>query len=300
MPKLVKEHNSHLHAALNERYEIKERPQEDEEVATKKTVSKFAPVGPCSLYTGMREFGYIPQNVLLLAHDVSDRSKAYEKEFSLTEWSHTNIIIDNSLIELGGAVDAQMVFAAASIVKAKVVVLPDVLGDKSASLKATLDAWPNWYWQFRNFEKMVVIQGATMTDWLESCETLARETEPDWIAVPRIAQITPYGAIPHSGLDGVADRLELVKIATRIFAAHNKLPKVHLLGFSDYIYKDLEAARNWNVMSIDSAVPLRQATLGIKNIISTDPGSRGDWWNQAVFLPEMVENCKFIDQVISF
>jgi hypothetical protein len=254
---------------------------------------KFAPVGPSWLYMGMRTAGYIPENVLLLAHDVVKNEHAYREEFSYPEWNNTNIIMDNSVIETGGAVDADMVFTAAQIVNADVVVLPDVLGDREKSLKTTLDAWPTWYWKFRNYQKMVVIQGESMIDWLESCETLARETDPDWIAVPRVAQMSPDGDV------GVANRSDLVCYAAAIFEAECKHPKIHLLGFSDYIHQDLMAASYSFVNSIDSAVPLRQATLGIKNLITGDPGPRGDWFDTVGFESSMIENCKRINKLIN-
>ena len=122
--------------------------------------SKFAPVCPPRIYQAMREAGYIPSNVLLLAHDVVANKDLYETEFVRSEWLHTNIIMDNSLIETGGAVDAEMVYTAASTVGADVVVLPDVLRDGIASTKATLKAWAEWHWKFRDFQKMIVIQGS--------------------------------------------------------------------------------------------------------------------------------------------
>lgn len=253
------------------------------------TVSKFAPVGPCRLYTGMRMAGFIPQNILLLAHDVVANQLDYETEFAHQEWCDTNIIMDNSLIETGGAVDANMVYDAAQIVSADIVVLPDVLGMGEQSTNATLKAWPEWYWRFREYEKMVVIQGATIKGWLYSLEVLCRETEPDWVSVPRIAQT----------IEGY-DRYELCNWVSNLFPGK----PIHLLGFSDEPWKDIEAATHPSVRSIDSAVPLRMASRGLKNLLSDDPGSRIDedgmnWWDQTMFIPEMVTNCRDIDRLIA-
>jgi hypothetical protein len=241
--------------------------------------TKFAPVCPARIYRDMEANGYLPLQVLLLAHDVVANPKEYET-FKHSWWAHTNIIMDNSVVENGGAVSADMVEKAAEIVEADIVVLPDVLGNSVETILETTRAWHTWETRFRNYKKMVVIQGETVRDWLHCAETLKERTNPDWIAVPRVAE-------------GIGDihRYQLVTFAKCLWP---NLP-IHLLGFSDYIWYDLLAASHYAVASIDSAVPLRMKP---DNLLGSYAGKRGNWWETVQFEKFMIESCRRIDDYI--
>lgn len=244
--------------------------------------SKFAPVAPARFYTAMREAGYIPQQVLLLAHDVVEDPEGYE-EFKREEWANTTIFMDNSLVELKNAVDANMVHEAADATAADIVILPDVMGDGIASMQATEEAWEHWYWRFRGYQKLIVIHGESLPIWLACAEELAN-LEPDWVSIPRICE-------DILGPEGI-HREDLVPFAKAIFPD----TPIHLLGFSNSPWWDLRAAAMHEVKSIDSAVPLRQSNT---NIFSNDPGPRGSWWNTAIWDECMIDRCKNTDRIIN-
>lgn len=222
--------------------------------------------------------GYIPDSVLLLAHDVANNQDQYGFVFSSEVWDNTNIIMDNSVVETGGAVDGDMVLLAADTVGADVVVLPDVLGDGERSRQETNRAWSDWYWQFRDYEKMIVIQGETEVEWLRSAEEFVK-FEPEWIAIPRIVETSEW------------ERHARLRWAKMLYPS----ARCHLLGFSDFVAADLVAASDDYVVSIDSAVPLRYTG---QNLLTDHIPPRGDWWETVELDADMISRCLQIDTYI--
>lgn len=247
------------------------------------TRNKFAPVAPHHLYSAFLANNYVPHSILLLAHDVVAHPDEYSELFISTEWSNTTIFMDNSLVELKKAVDIEMVADAVDIVGRPqvVVICPDVMAEAQASAKLTKDAWPEWYWRFRHHQKLVVLQGSDMAGFLGCAESLA-ELEPDWVSIPRVTE----------SLWGY-HRAELIPYVDAIFPTS----RLHLLGFSDYIWEDLRAASHWKVASIDSAVPLRMKT---PLILTEDVGKRDpQWFENVQFEYSMIDRCNQIDAFIN-
>lgn len=245
--------------------------------------SKFAPVVPFHFYQQFLVHDYVPKSILLLAHDVVAHPKEYEELFQDPRWSNTTIFMDNSLVELKQAVDIEMVADAVEIVSLPnqvVVICPDVMAESEASTRSTLDAWPEWSWRFRKQQKLVVIQGNTMQDFLGCAEAL-EELDPDWVSIPRVTE----------GRWGY-HRRELIPYIKVIYPQ----AKLHLLGFSNYIWEDLRAAAHPSVESIDSAVPFRMSTL---NVLSEEVPPRGDWWETAKFDKDCLERIEVIDDLIA-
>jgi len=243
---------------------------------------KYAPVAPYHFYQQFVVNGYVPKTVLLLAHDVVAHAQEYEDTFNHVSFNDTNIIMDNSVIELGKAVDTEMVFAAAEIVAADIVVLPDALNDSAKTVKLSSDVYEEWKWKFRDYKLMALIQGKSVQDWLECAELLKQHACPDWIGVPRCAE----------GISGM-HRHDLVSLAQMVFPG---MP-THLFGFSDHIWWDIFAARHPAVKSIDSAAPLRISDAN--RILSETIAPRGDWWESATYNKEHIDICKKIDLMIS-
>lgn len=242
---------------------------------------KFAPVVPFHIYRNFQIHRYIPATVLLLAHDVIAHKEEYAEVFSEEAWDNTTIIIDNSVVELKQAVDAEMVFDAAETVAADIVVLPDVLNSGEQTIKATMEVLKEWRWKFREYKLMSLIQGSHTEEWLHCLEFTLAEINPDWIGIPRCAEDNP--AINMH-------RVELVNIVNM---CTNK--PIHLFGFSESPHQDLIAAKHSQVYSIDSASPLR---LDDSKYLFQNPGPRGDWWDKCKFDPVMIGICKEINRRI--
>jgi hypothetical protein len=178
------------------------------------------------------------------------------------------IIMDNSVIELGNAVDIKVIKKACDAVDVTTIVLPDVLLDGKATInscKAALETWPNEFRDYlgstnngrRGF--MYVPQGKTIQEFAVAAQALAGHPDINFWGVPR-------NLVANLGTR--RDAIELVY-------ALNPSRRIHMLGFSDDICDDVVCARDRRVEGIDSAVPLRVTD---RISFGSDPGPRGDWW----------------------
>ena len=106
-------------------------------------------------------------------------------------------ILDNSLIELGGAVDLDRVLKAAEMICADEIILPDVFQKGPETLEAVADAlkkmrelhpngWP--------YKLMAVAQGRTVEEWYECYVSLMKNPDVDVIGIPKVlAKKHPQG-----------------------------------------------------------------------------------------------------------
>lgn len=107
-------------------------------------------------------------------------------------------ILDNSLIELGGAVDLDRVIKAAETIGADEIILPDVFRDGPATLKAVEKAiaelnkrYPNRSWPFK---LQAVAQGKDEKEWDECYTSLLKNPDVDVIGIPKVlAKMHPQG-----------------------------------------------------------------------------------------------------------
>ncbi len=107
-------------------------------------------------------------------------------------------ILDNSLIELGGAVDLKRVLEAAALIEADEIILPDVFQNGPATIDAVNtalselnDLYPNRSWPYK---LMAVAQGKDEKEWFKCYQTLLNNPDIDVIGVPKIlAKTHPDG-----------------------------------------------------------------------------------------------------------
>ena len=110
-------------------------------------------------------------------------------------------ILDNSLIELGGAVDLERVLAAAEKIGANEIILPDVFqkGPETAeavraAIKYMQDKWPNRDWPYK---LMAVAQGRDEEEWYECYQELLEMPDVDVIGIPKVLAKMHPGGRPH-------------------------------------------------------------------------------------------------------
>jgi len=240
-------------------------------------MAKFAPVAPHHILRALR-----PSNSgnyhLLLAHDVAANAQEFS---SLWDGFHgMQVIMDNSVIELGGAVDLDIITKACAAVNVTSVVLPDVLLDGRATVESCLAALKDWSSIFEGYFSrrgpwskgfMYVPQGKTIQEFAWAAQQLADS--------PGIN----FWGIPRNLVGQVGSRREAIDICHAL----NRHRSIHLLGFSDSICDDVICARDTRVAGIDSAVPLR-----VKDDFTfwSDPGPRGDWWDTVTYNSQMDKN----------
>ena len=106
-------------------------------------------------------------------------------------------ILDNSLIELGGAVDIKRILQAAEIIGADEVILPDMFQDYRGTISAveraliTIDQIYQGKWPFK---LMAVAQGANFHEWRACYNELFRNEKIDVIGIPKVcAKMLPGG-----------------------------------------------------------------------------------------------------------
>lgn len=245
-------------------------------------MSRFAPVCPSRVLVELSPSASGDYH-LLLAHDVAV-DPGYRQFFN----QHRNMIIimDNSVIELGNAVDIGMIQRAVDAVCPTSIVLPDVLLDAANTYRSCHSALIEWRTAFAGFLAsnpknsffkrgfMFVPQGKTIQEWAWCAEQFANEPDINFWGIPRnlVGQIgTRRGAI-------------------EIAHALNPNRAIHLLGFSDNIVDDVICARHPRVIGIDSAVPLRAASENKEMSLSLQIGPRGSWWDTCKFVPQMDVN----------
>lgn len=246
----------------------------------------FAPVCPSRILKQLD-----PHNAgnyhLLLAHDVA-KDPGYKEFFSKLFMS--TVIMDNSVIELGNAVDLSVIKAACLNVLPHTIVLPDVLLDARETVNSCKAALPVWREAFKDVLAkpieyssmkrgfMIVPQGKSIEEWAWCAEQF--KDEPD----------VNFWGIPRNLVKQIGTRRDAIIIAHAL----NPERVIHLLGFSDSIIDDVLCARNRLVAGIDSAVPLRVAQMSMA--LETDP--RGDWWDTCTFNPQMDTNIALYRQWI--
>jgi hypothetical protein len=109
-------------------------------------------------------------------------------------------ILDNSLIELGDAVDVSRVCDAAERIEAHEIILPDAFQDRDKTLarvdKALNDIIKRYGYK-RPFKLMAVAQGKDMAEWVDCYENLLAIEEVDVIGVPKVLAKTAPGGRPQ-------------------------------------------------------------------------------------------------------
>jgi len=234
---------------------------------------RFAPVVPLNIAEQLLDRNLLGGYHLLLAHDILAHQSRYEvlAKNIRARYSDSLIIMDNSLIELGHALQATDLMSAASIVNADYIIVPDALSNSQLTIDMAAEFLDTYSaLAFKNQRPLMgVVQGHDM--WSCTSTFLAmRELGIKAFAVPRVI-------VEHMG-----SRQPLLE-----WLQGYDYP-IHLLGFSDNIEDDLKSCRYCNVMGIDSAVPIR-AGLGKQLLDVQDTkasyGTRGDYWNWRGAIP---------------
>lgn len=255
-------------------------------------MAKFAPVAPGKILEQFQQKNILGDYHLLLAHDIVSNPVTegiYQNVFGNRDWDGT-IILDNSVIELGTAVDLDVIGRAASICKANVIVLPDVLEDADATSESIATALEgDWIQTFDNvlgegnYRFMMVPQGTTIEEWKACFDELEE--------LATIFQIPVMWGVPRNIVALHGSRHHALDYLTEL----NIEDPVHMLGFSDDLTDDIACASSYQIVTgIDSAVPIRAAAhnLSFGDVVA-DPSSlpaRGDWWERSRWLPQMADN----------
>jgi hypothetical protein len=243
-------------------------------------MTKFCIVAPVNILKGLEAHGMLGIHHLLLAHDIviKEHSQEYVRIFGQRRWDDSELVIlDNSVVETGNAVDLGMIADAIAIVQPTCVVLPDVLLNASETIidcRKALDEWPKKLGDATKY--MYVPQGNTIMEFIE-CATVDWDLHFD-------ERITHWG-VPRNLVKQMNSKSRA--LAIKMLYELNPNRKIHMLGFSDYMRDDFACASFPEVHSIDSAVPLR---LNVPIDLNVVVPPRGDWWEKAHMSPMVLQN----------
>lgn len=95
-------------------------------------------------------------------------------------------ILDNSLIELDGALSMENVLVAADLIGADEVVLPDVFMDGEATIKRTTEALEEYAEELKRYKTMAVVHGKTEDEWLRTFLYFSERPDVDVLGIPKV------------------------------------------------------------------------------------------------------------------
>lgn len=257
----------------------------------------FAPVAPPHILSQLLERG--PNNFglyhLWLAHLTVERKKEFQQ--LLNQWNQQRhpkdltIIMDNSIVELGGSVDDDMIAAACNIAEtfpgSVIPVLPDVMGNGEDTIILASKGYQRWV----HLETvpcpdgvMLVTQGDNYKDFVNLVNYffITHATEHKgitWVGIPRVL------------VRNLGGRMRAIQYLKTV-APH---VKIHLLGFSGNIYDDLICAAlgtiyGARIMGIDSAVPVRYNGVLTPQTTEEEIGQRGSWMEDGQLNHQNMQN----------
>jgi hypothetical protein len=144
-------------------------------------------------------------------------------------------ILDNSLIELGGAVDMKRILDAAEAIGADEIILPDVfqkgpetIDAVNMALSELNDRYVNRSWPFK---LMAVAQGRDEKEWYECYMALLKNPDIDVIGIPKVlAKMHPQGrphfVNEHCNLTIKSHHLLGLWYSTKEFEGYNRLEDI--------------------------------------------------------------------------
>ncbi len=239
--------------------------------------AKYSPIGPIDVLEALQREGLLGDYLLLLAHDVLKHPRRYQNLVAQIQSRSTFVMMDNSLIELGKAMDFAQVRAAADYVFAQVVVAPDTLQDSNETVSLVNRAISHYSSRDR-FRLMLVPQGKTQTEVDNTVERLTK--------IVHHAGIDVFWGVPRIITNTLGTRLDTINTITQASGE-----KIHLLGMSKDFGDDVHCLQHPSVMGIDSANPL---VMGMHNKILGQHEyahlDRGGYWDLKELNDHMREN----------
>lgn len=240
-------------------------------------MARYCIVAPVHLLERLRDYDELGGYHLLLAHDVVKHPKRYADIFLNLPSNDRFVIMDNSVVELGTAVDFGMVAEATAIAKPNCVVLPDAYLNCDKTIEQCRAALNDEWYEKLKTDLLMIPQGLNMWQFAKCAEQFAED--------PRIK----YWGVPRNMVEQVGTRRDAITLVNAL----NKHRIIHMFGFSDNHIDDVICAQNPQVYSIDSAVPVRcQGRLSL----TTKMPRRGDWWETSEFSQEMIMNVNIARQ----
>ena len=165
---------------------------------------------------------YEKQNMNMFLTHLVEEDEAYRN----TAKNHKGYkILDNSLIELDGAMSMKDVLAAADLIGADEVVLPDVFKNGSETIKATLNALGEHKEELKKYKTMAVVHGETVDEWIRTFLIFSARPDIDVLGIPKVM----HKQFTSNGIPGRA------RILNKVISLTDK--EIHLLGLWENLHE---------------------------------------------------------------
>lgn len=266
----------------------------------------YSPVMPVALWHSLIEYQeqHLEEEVLgdyflLLAHDVLDHPKEYAEIFAdrARVPKDSFVILDNSVIETGTPFDVEYLLAAANIVHADCIILPDVLENAHATIRVAKKAYETLMLEpgYSNIPLMGVIQGRDIV-------------EMQWCAMQYASMpFVQYYGCPRWVANKIGSRMIFKNILGIEHAVKDRV--VHMLGMSSDPYDDITCASLPGIMGIDSANPIVMGQMGIEfypyggngsiHYPRKDSTTGFDYWQETQITSTSIRNIKEMRSLIN-
>lgn len=219
----------------------------------------YSPIVGLEAMQQLHEQKCLGNYLLVLAHDILEHKSGYKEFFQQLHNDFQGkmfIIVDNSAIELGDALPAKYLSAAANIVNASCIVLPDILNNAEDTIKASIMGSRSLRHtsDLGDLSFMVVPQGDSIPQLHWCIQQLS--------LIPNVK----YWGIPRS-ISNIFGSREVLKEILGYQHVGPSGPRIHMLGMSSNLFDDIWCTSYPNVMGIDSANPI---VVGLKNVSIID------------------------------
>ncbi len=251
--------------------------------------ARYSPIGPIAILEHLYNADALGNYLVLLAHDVLEHPQRYiglvGEMRAKTSASRPFIIMDNSLIERGEALAAELVVEAANYVEADCIALPDVLGDFVGTQKLVMAASSLVIGS--GYPLMKVPQGSNAEEQIRCVEWM-REYLP-----PVTNGDLDMWAVPRWITNELGSRIPLIQYLNQTIPN----PTIHLFGMSNDIADDMRCTTLPNVIGIDSANPV---VLGRANIdlsllwAGYAHIDRGDYMVSSILNEMAIQNVRYV------
>ena len=255
-------------------------------------MSRYSPIAPITLLEQLYQRELLDNYLLLLAHDVLAEPVRYEQLALNIRMLDEDpfIIMDNSLIELGAAMDIDDVIEAASVVEADCILTPDALGGFEDTKRLVLAQKERL--TTCQFPLMRVPQGTDVAELVQCVDWLRRE-------LPTEDGTPEYWGIPRWIANALGSRIPIMQYAI-LTASYETSVQIHLLGMLQRYEDDMRCARFPDVMGIDSANPLVMGQKGLDiHQFPWEHMDRGDYWDHMELSPITNLNVEFIHNALN-
>lgn len=207
----------------------------------------------------LREFAaQVPARVHHVAAQRVLQDEQYRQFFREQAEDGASIVVDNGVFDLGDSLAAEDLISAARAVAADEIILPDVMRDGAATVRASDAAAVEFSKYSDGLRFCVVVHGADHDDWRHCLEAF---TEREYVG----AMALPASRKPVTGAVGPAnDRILAAQyLADNGHLSTDRIYRMLGLGRLGHLELAVQRHHDW-IASVDCATPVILGSMGVR------------------------------------